>query len=249
MGARHGDMAANPITRICCPGVVELVRSNLGISFPLFHGRYLVMQSVDTVDTADTVDSPVSTELNEQNNTNHSQKMAGSIITRETLCVDSGLSYLHARFKCSNPAWVVLGWILCVIKPRHWLPLPSVTNPPAPHTSGRYNDMSYFCNQLCTCYKIQNHLDIQNSVSWTLSSKFRFTWPASRQLQPGKSMLCAWPVVDKSVICAELYPRILVPGSLREKLYCVTTTNLLGGPDIGCSFFVCCQNFKNNILN
>ena len=49
-------------------------------------------------------DSPVSTELNEQNNTNHSQKMAGSIITRETLCVDSGLSYLHARFKCSNPA-------------------------------------------------------------------------------------------------------------------------------------------------
>ena len=94
-------MTQQPITRICCPGVVELVRSNLGISFPLFHGRYLVMQSEDTVVT---VDSPVSTELNEQNNTNHSQKMAGSIITRETLCVDSGLSYLHARFKCSNPA-------------------------------------------------------------------------------------------------------------------------------------------------
>ena len=27
-----------------------------------------------------------------------------------------------------------------------------------------------------------------------------------------------------------------------------TTTNLLGGPDIGCSFFVCCQKLKNNIL-
>ena len=28
-----------------------------------------------------------------------------------------------------------------------------------------------------------------------------------------------------------------------------TTTNLLGGPDIGRSFFVCCQKLKNNILN
>ena len=28
-----------------------------------------------------------------------------------------------------------------------------------------------------------------------------------------------------------------------------TTTNLLGGCDIRCSFFVCCQNFKNNIPN
>ena len=28
-----------------------------------------------------------------------------------------------------------------------------------------------------------------------------------------------------------------------------TTTNLLGGCDIRCSFFICCQNFKNNIPN
>ena len=70
--------------------------------------------------------------------------------------------------------------------------------------------------------KIQNHLDIQNSESWTLSSNFGFTGLASRQLQSGKSMMCAWTVVDKSsVIFAGLYPRILVPGSLREKLYCV----------------------------
>ena len=29
----------------------------------------------------------------------------------------------------------------------------------------------------------------------------------------------------------------------------ITTTNLLGGCDIRCSFFVCCQNFKNDIPN
>ena len=61
--------------------------------------------------------------------------------------------------------------------------------------------------------EIQNHLDMQNSESWTLvmSFKFGFTGLVSRQLQSGKSMMCAWTVVDKSsVIFAELYPRILV---------------------------------------
>ena len=43
-----------------------------------------------------------------------------------------------------------------------------------------------------------------------MSSNFGFTGLASRQLQSGKSMMCAWAVVDKSVIFAELYPRILV---------------------------------------
>ena len=43
MGARHSDMAANLLsgcgqTCVFGPGLVELVRSNLGTSFPLFHG-------------------------------------------------------------------------------------------------------------------------------------------------------------------------------------------------------------------
>ena len=42
--------------------------------------------------------------------------------------------------------------------------------------------------------------------------------------------------------------------SLNKQAFCykkslATTTNLLGGCDIRCSFFVCCQNFKNNIPN
>ena len=39
------------------------------------------------------------------------------------------------------------------------------------------------------------------------------------------------------------------PQTLEETELGDTTTNLLGGPDIGCSFFVCCQKLKNNILN
>ena len=44
MAQRHGSQSHGFAVRmwlnlcICCPGVVELVRSNLGTSFPLFHG-------------------------------------------------------------------------------------------------------------------------------------------------------------------------------------------------------------------
>ena len=53
MGARHGDTAHWFAVRvwsnlcICCPGVVKLVRSNLGTSFPLFHVRDTVLHSED----------------------------------------------------------------------------------------------------------------------------------------------------------------------------------------------------------
>ena len=33
----RGTATQQPITRICSPGVVELVRSNLAPDFPLFH--------------------------------------------------------------------------------------------------------------------------------------------------------------------------------------------------------------------
>ena len=42
----RGTATQQPIIWICCPGVVELVRSNLGNSFPLFHEKLPVSVSV-----------------------------------------------------------------------------------------------------------------------------------------------------------------------------------------------------------
>ena len=39
-------MTRQPITQICFPGVVGLVRSNLGTSFPLFHGFGVQLVSI-----------------------------------------------------------------------------------------------------------------------------------------------------------------------------------------------------------
>ena len=42
---------------------------------------------------------------------------------------------------------------------------------------------------------------------------------------------------------------LTMKNGLDESIINSTTTNILGGRDIECSFFVCCQKLKNNILN
>ena len=51
---------------------------------------------------------------------------------------------------------------------------------------------------------------------------------------------------NADVICEQ---PLIEQNEIIKNILDATTTNLLGGPDIGCSFFVCRQKLKNNISN